>query len=61
MTKRFESGKYTGLILINLQRAFDTIDHEIQAFFSSNPFFQLRLSAAQLSHELSFKCCLGIA
>ena len=29
INKGFESGKYTGLILINLQKAFDTIDHEI--------------------------------
>ena len=27
--QRFESGKYTGLILIDLQKAFDTIDHEM--------------------------------
>ena len=25
----FESGKYTGLILIDLQKAFDIINHEI--------------------------------
>ena len=29
INKGFESGKYTGLILIELQKAFDTIDHEI--------------------------------
>ena len=28
INKGFESGKYMGLILINLQKAFDTIDHE---------------------------------
>ena len=27
--KGFESGKYTGLILIDLLKAFDTIDREI--------------------------------
>ena len=27
--KGFESGKYTGLMLIDLQKVFDTIDHEI--------------------------------
>ena len=27
--KGFESGKSTGMILIDLQKAFDTIDHEI--------------------------------
>ena len=29
INKGFESGKYTGLILIDLQKAFETIDHEI--------------------------------
>ena len=29
INKGFESGKYTGLILIDLQKAFDTIDHEL--------------------------------
>ena len=29
INKGFESGKYTGLILIDLQKAFDTIDHEM--------------------------------
>ena len=29
ISKGFESGKYTGLILIDLQKAFDTIVHEI--------------------------------
>ena len=29
ISKGFESGKYTGLILIDLQKAFHTIDHEI--------------------------------
>ena len=29
INKGFESGKYTGLILIDIQKAFDTIDHEI--------------------------------
>ena len=29
INKGFESGKYTGLILIDLQKAFDKTDHEI--------------------------------
>ena len=29
ITKGFDSGVYTGMILIDLQKAFDTIDHEI--------------------------------
>ena len=29
VNKAFESGKYTGSILIDLQKGFDTIDHEI--------------------------------
>ena len=29
INKHFESGKYTDLILIDLQKTFDTIDHEI--------------------------------
>ena len=29
INKGFESGKYTGLILIDFQKTFDTIDHEI--------------------------------
>ena len=29
INKGFESGKYTDLILIDLQKAFDTIDYEI--------------------------------
>ena len=29
INKGLESGKYTGLILIDLQKTFDTIDHEI--------------------------------
>ena len=29
INKGFESGKYTGLILIDVQKAFDTMDHEI--------------------------------
>ena len=29
MEKGFESAKYTGLILIDLQKAFDALDHEI--------------------------------
>ena len=29
INKGFESGKYTGLILTDLQKAFDTIHHEI--------------------------------
>ena len=27
--KDFESGRHAGLILVDLQKAFDTIDHEI--------------------------------
>ena len=34
---------------------------EIHSFFISNVFFQLSLCVAYLSHELSFKCCLGVA
>ena len=29
ITKGFDAGLYTGMILIDLQKAFDTIDHEI--------------------------------
>ena len=29
INKSFESGKFTGLILIHLQKAFDTIDHKV--------------------------------
>ena len=28
--KRFDEGLLTGMILIDLQKAFDTIDHELQ-------------------------------
>ena len=33
----------------------------ITRFFISNTFFQLSVSVAYLFHELSFKCCLGVA
>ena len=32
MKKRFEEGNLTGMILIDLQKVFDTIDHEIFLF-----------------------------
>ena len=31
--KGFESGKTTGMILIDLQKAFDTLDHDIPRFY----------------------------
>ena len=33
----------------------------LYTFFISNDCFQLSLSVAKLAHELSFKCCLGVA
>ena len=35
--------------------------NEIHIFFYKKHFLQLSLSVAELSHELSFKCCLGVA
>ena len=34
---------------------------KLHTFFISNSFLQLKLSAAQLFHELGIKCCLGVA
>ena len=34
---------------------------EMLSYFISTLFFQLSLSAAKLFHELSFRCCLGVA